>query len=385
MQKKIKYIGYYDIKENAKEKRIFSLAAKTKMDYIVHCLQENGYDVEILSLALSDREIFLPGRRIKTRNGNQLVLIPSIAKKNFITKIIRHFWPNIYLLKYLLKNVKKDETIIVYHSLEYRNILSIAKKILGFRLILEVEEIYADVIKSEKISKYEYRVISLAEAYIFSTPLLDEKLNDHRKPSISIYGTYKVEDDHGNKIDDGKIHVVYAGTFDPRKGGAYAAISAARFLGSKYHMHIAGFGTEIENEAIKNSIEKTIKETNCKITYEGLLTGDDYINMLQSCHIGLSTQTSTALFNDTSFPSKVLTYLANGLRVVSTRIKVLETSKVSDLLYYYDSDTSFEIAEAIKKIDYKLPYDSRRRLQELDKQCIYDMRDLINTILKKEY
>ena len=64
-----------------------------------------------------------------------------------------------------------------------------------------------------------------------------------------IYGTYNVEKQIANKFDDGKIHCVYAGTFDPRKGGM-SAVNAAKFLDEKYHIHILGFGTEKDKKLL---------------------------------------------------------------------------------------------------------------------------------------
>ena len=103
----------------------------------------------------------------------------------------------------------------------------------------------------------------------------------------------------------------------------------------------------------------------------------EYIKFLQKCDIGLSTQTPNAEYNDTSFPSKVLSYMANGLRVVSIRIKALEKSKISDLLYYYENDSPKEIAKAIKSIDLSQPYNSRNKIQDLDENFIKDIKELL--------
>ena len=98
-----------------------------------------------------------------------------------------------------------------------------------------------------------------------------------------------------------------------------------------------------------------------------------YLKFLQSCQIGLSTQTPEGDYNDSSFPSKVLSYLANGLRVVSIRIPVLERSSIAALLSFYDEDTPEAIAAAIQKIDLTQPYDSRAVIRQLDAQFTNDI------------
>ena len=192
-----------------------------------------------------------------------------------------------------------------------------------------------------------------------------------------MHGTYNVEKQIADKFDDGKIHCVYAGTFDPRKGGVAAAAAAAEFLTEKYHVHILGFGTEKDRKLLINTIEDVKAKTDCTITFDGLKSGEEYIKFIQSCHIGLSTQNPNAKFNATSFPSKVLSYLANGLRVVSIKIRALETSDVNDLLYYYEDNDPQKIAEAVMTVDVTDNYDSRAKINELDKQFKQDFNKLL--------
>ena len=125
-------------------------------------------------------------------------------------------------------------------------------------------------------------------------------------------------------------------------------------------------------------IEKVASKGGATVTYDGLLSGEEYIRFIQSCQIGLSTQMPDAAFNDTSFPSKVLSYMANGLRVVSIRIKALERSNISDLLYYYDENTPEAIAEAVKKVDFSQMYDSRKLIHQMDKKFVRELGELLD-------
>lgn len=96
-----------------------------------------------------------------------------------------------------------------------------------------------------------------------------------------------------------------------------------------------------------------------------MLSGEEYIRFIQSCDIGLSTQNPDAAFNATSFPSKILSYLSNGLRVVSIRIPAIEGSDVGDKLFYYDEQTPKQIADAILSVDMAQAYDSRSDIVDL--------------------
>ena len=205
---------------------------------------------------------------------------------------------------------------------------------------------------------------------IFPTELLNEKINTQKKPYAIIHGTYQVEPDRKCNIFQDelqkKIHCVYAGTFDPRKGGAIAAAAAAEFLPENYHIHILGFGNDEEKKKMQDLIAKLASKTVCGISYDGLLSGEDYIRFIQSCDIGLSTQNPDAAFNATSFPSKILSYMANGLRVVSIRIPAIEGSAIGEHMYYYDRQTPEEIAKAILSVDMSDKTDPRTIIADLD-------------------
>ena len=206
--------------------------------------------------------------------------------------------------------------------------------------------------------------------------LVLDLINESKKPEAYIHGTYKVEHDREVSFNDGKIHIVYAGTFDPRKGGATAA-AAAEWLPENYHVHILGFGSDEDTELIKKQINETNVKAKATVTYDGLLSGEEYIQFMQKCQIGLSTQNPNAAFNDTSFPSKILSYMANGLRVVTVRIPAIESSAVGQDVYYYDEQTPQAIAEAVMKIDLNDGYDGRKRIEELDNKFQVDVKGIL--------
>lgn len=58
---------------------------------------------------------------------------------------------------------------------------------------------------------------------------MNDMFNLACKPYALEYGVYKCSKSLSERFDDGKIHIVYAGTFDPSKGGK-AAVEAAAYL-----------------------------------------------------------------------------------------------------------------------------------------------------------
>ncbi len=377
--KKIIYIGYYDTKNNEKENRNYVLSAVNKMTYICSAINKTGINVEIISASETKNPQSYSSKMVDVFPNTKLKLFKTSAyNKNRIVRVLKRILFFIKFSFYVLNNTGKNQNVIVYHSLGYARLIKWLKKIKKFNLILEVEEIYSDVTGNNKTLKTEQKLFDVADAYIFPTELLDKKVNIGKKPSAIIYGTYQVEEERDKKLfSDEKIHCVYAGTFDPRKGGAIAAVKAAQYLDENYHMHIIGFGSEEDKINLLDEIEKVKKATKATVTYDGLFSGEEYIEFIQSCDIGLSTQNPNAAFNDTSFPSKILSYLANGLRVVSIRIPVVETSKIGDMLFYYEKQTPQEIAKAIMSVDMKKEYNSRNRISELDKEFVKNLATLL--------
>ena len=130
--------------------------------------------------------------------------------------------------RYLCKQCVDNEcTVVLYHSLGLLKVIDLfTKKKKNF--ILEMEEIYADVIGNERIRKREIEAAHKASGYIFPTQMLNLEINIESKPAVIVHGTYQVEPDRKctvfdnglHKEDCNIIHCVYAGTFDPRKRGA---------------------------------------------------------------------------------------------------------------------------------------------------------------------
>ena len=383
--KKVYYIGYYSDLNGVQDRKT-APAADTKMSYIIESLKNIGYEVEVISFCEENSR----NRIIKkydeydiNEKSHKVHFFKTYTSKYRIIRVIGRWFTWLSQKKYLQKNCLNEECkIIKYHSL---GLLKLLKFLNGKnkKYILEMEEIYADVINNNKIRQKEIILAKMASGYIFPTNLLDKEINTEKKPSVIIHGTYKVEKMINKKIfdeEEKKIHCVYAGTFDPRKGGGTAAVAATEYLPSNYHIHILGFGSNEEVEKIKKIIKETEKKSKAKVTYDGLLKGEEYINFIQNCQIGLSTQNPDAQFNATSFPSKILSYMANGLRVVSIRIRVVEKSDIGNFIYYYDEQTPQNIANAIKNVNFDDNYDSRKLILKLDEQFLKDIKSILDKI-----
>lgn len=372
----MKYIGFYT-QYNPIIKRDCSMAAVDKMNYILSSLpNEQNVEVFSCSAAIMSPSLFVKKEKCPINNHATLLFPPSIRVTNGFAKYLNSIWISLCLFFYLIFKCTRKETVIVYHSTGYFFSIILAKYIKNFNLVLEVEEYYGDSTKRVWYDRFiEDKTIETADSYLFASDTLSSIINKDNKPSIVIYGSYCVRPQISTKFSDGVTHVIYAGTFDPKKGGAKASIQAAEFLNEMYHLHICGFGSEEEINTVKKGIEDTSKRCKTKITYEGLLQGDNYISFLQKCDIGLSTQNPVGSYNDTSFPSKIISYMANGLSVVSINIKAVSTSKIGPFISLYNNPEPREIARAIMSVS-KIT-DPRDIISQLD----YDFKQRIKGLL----
>ena len=76
-------------------------------------------------------------------------------------------------------------------------------------------------------------------------------------------------------------------------------------------------------------------------------------------------------FNNTSFPSKILSYMSNGLQVVSADIEAVRRAYgISGYIYYYQKQEPSDIANAILNVDLDNPFDTRAVVQSLDNRFV---------------
>lgn len=373
---KIIYVVYYETDKNP---RHISLAGTTMMEYVAKTINNAGYNLTMFSAAQSKNGEAIDRTIEKIDDKTEIVFTPCFKRyKNVVMRFVQKKRREKSLYKELDSVIENGDTVVVYHALGLIAPLEKLQKKKRFKLVLQVCEIYSDVTGNTKMRDKEISFIEKADSYIFSSGLLEEKLNKHKREYTICLGTYKNEEKLNSTPNDEKIHVVYAGTFDPTKGGALAAIESTKYLDENYHMHILGMGTNEQVENVKNAVNEAVGNTKCGVTYDGCLDGDEYKSFLQGCHIGLSTQNPNADFNATSFPSKILVYLANGLSVVSVKIPAVQTSSVGSLMNYYENQTPKEIADAIKNVDLENKKDSREIIKELDKSFVEDMARLLS-------
>lgn len=280
------------------------------------------------------------------RGNTKFLFRPSWYLNKFM-KWPNRFSSNHWLHKKLKSSLSKNDILLVYHSLSYEKEIKKIKEKTGCRLIYQIEELYSDakLHVSPKEMQEELSGLSRGDAFIFSSESLRQRCNfANNKPSCILYGAYS-NHAQNTKHDHKKVELVYLGTLDPIKRGADNAIAALDFLDSSYVLHI------LSGEDPRRIMALAAKNTQrqASIIFEGPKYGQDLYDFLNSCDIGLSTQNACSSFNESSFPSKIITYLSCGLKIVSSKSVSVLNSSISDWLFFYDGEQPEEIATAIRR------------------------------------
>lgn len=372
MANKIYYLIHFDNKTN----RNVTPSAITKGKYVASALASCSSEVEIVSLAYptkdSQDEVYY--------QVSENVICHLFKGKYSNNRIIRYLNHKLYdkkIRKYLKQNVKKDDIIVVYHSLANMKLVKYIKKNITDKIVYEVEEIYGDVINDEKAKIKELKAFKNASSYIFSNDYLNSIINTKQLPYVTCYGTYEIPTLYKESFNDNLIHCLYAGTLAQNKG-ALNAINVAKYLPNNYLIHILGFGSEKDIADIKNAVNEVNNSYGTtKVIYEGLKLNEEYLKFIQKCQIGLCTQNIDAAFNTTSFPSKILSYMSNGLEVVGVNIAAIKNSKVGQYIQFYNVPDEKEIANAILNINLNAKSNNVDVVKELDKEFKEDLKDML--------
>lgn len=373
----MKFIGFYDI-PTRKNFQGGSLAAFNKINYIIHTMSSLKLHFDMISVNWRARGArflkYNKGENLSVTEQKNCKLMSNFESSNKIIHRLGAYYSLCLLTVYLLCHCSKGEVIIVYHSPWLYLPLKIVKKIKRIKLILEVEEIYADVGKLPiPLEAWEMKLIALADKYIISSKGLSKKIKNNEYVLCS--GIYSCIEREKKGFSDNKIHLVYAGIVDKVKKGAFNAVEASLYLPANYVIHILGSGSDLEE--LRKMIVQYSKQSECMCIYEGVLTGEDFLSFCYNCDIGLSTQNISGDFVETSFPSKILTYLSCGLTVVSSKLQAIEDLNLEEIIYTYSTDNPKDIASTILKINSVEKEIIWKSMERLDNQFKSDIIDLL--------
>ena len=260
----------------------------------------------------------------------------------------------IFALLFIFK-FRKDDTIVLYHSVAITNLVAKLKRVVKRKIIVEVEEVYGySAVADRPWVDQEIHSIKQMDYYICVNDGIPRNLKLEDGKFVVSFGVGRIPMRTNDRFDDGKIHVVYAGTVEMKKLGAMTAVESARFFSGNYILHILGFGSGENMQKLQNRITEINEEAGCeRVQYNGYKSGKELDDFLFSCHIGLSSNVMRPNFANNSFPSKVITYMCHDLAVVLGYAKAFYDVPMSKGWQFYHEHTPEAIAQAVGNVEIK--------------------------------
>ena len=376
----IYYLGYYKSRYIDDYANSGSNAASFKMGYVVRSIKNLGKKVTVVSWCPSDKMGKIPLREIQVDDLQKEVYLPSVRINKMPMRFTAWF-RNRDIYRYLSRNVKKEDTVIVYHASTIANSVLKAKKRIGFKLILEVEEIYhvdTQIKNAQKVKSQEEALLRAADSYIFVNDLIYDKYVNNGKPHMVLYGVYDTPQfDYQERLDGDTIRVLYSGSIEKVRG-AELAIETAKYLPKNYRLHICGAGVAAYVEKLVQKIQSHNQSgKGCEIVYHGQLSESDLDALALSCDIGLNLQDIHNPFEAVSFPSKITFYFQHGLNVVSTKMTSVLGSTLAEFVEFGE-DSAEEMAQRIIGARLRDKATNMRIMKDLDQEYRRNLKCLVD-------
>ncbi len=379
MRRTVHYLGYY-VTESQRNKLQLFPSCFSKIEYVADKLEQLGAQVRLVSAASAKKGKLFRGGQHRLSDKRTLRYFSSFGIRGALFRKLNVVWLRFQLLLYILFCVKKQDVLLVYHSLFYAPVLKAAQKYFGKKFILEIEDVFSSVTEgAKKFKAYEWEFFKYADSYLCVNDILAKKLPSDKKKIVS-YGNYSVYPKFAQP-DAEYIRLVYAGVIESYRGAALMAVEAMRHLDARYRLDIMGFGSEAEVEKLKMLLQEMNREKGYEcVRFLGMLQGEAYYTALQRCHIALSTHKydeENMESADHTFPSKLLVYLGNNLRIVAQEIDCLTTSAIRDAIAFYPIADSASIAKTIEAIDLNANYSSTEFVEKLDADFVEKLNKLL--------
>lgn len=345
MKKRIvHYINLYT-DENLQDKLFREPAECAKIEYMTEALKSAGYGIRLFST----RSANIRWRAVKpktsaTDENEKHQYVFSMAGNRLVNKI-NSIFNLMQIALYVIFRVKKAEPVLLYHQYYYYGIFTFLKRFKKFELILEIEELHFTLM--HKAKEQELRFIKIADKYLLVQPELLKLIDTGGKPYLIAYGDYRLPKTTKVKFYDGYFNIVFAGVIESRREAAFLACKTAKYLDSRFRMHILGFGPEPEIQKLQELIIEINRRCGKeRVIYHGKKTGNALSAFLNACDVGLSCHyylEKDKKSEQFSFPSKIMMYLAHNLQVVSPDIACVRNAPFKDNIRFYKQDGEEEL------------------------------------------
>lgn len=371
------YLGFY-AQESEPIKRFCNVAAIRKMDYTRYALSTLGFHVNLISPAwVTDSMHIISSKKVNLDEDTTLFLAPGFNLKGILSSQVNAFLAKLWFVVCCLIKIPSGSKVMVYHSPKLYGVLNAVKRVKKISYVLEIGEIYGDIWDiSAKEALAEKKLLNLCDYFIPVSKELFRQLGT--RAVFLMHGTYRMHLRNKESLPHSETtKILYAGSIDKTKAGAFTAAEIMVYLPDNYHMYIAGYGSAEDLVTLNKRIaEINTEKGESRITYIGNLKEAEIEHWMKACQIAINPQ-KPGPYMRTAFPSKVLVYLCYMLNVVSTSIESVRDSEIAQLLHLVDSNSPEIFAEQIMKLDELHLHQIPLVIDELDREFKENLKNLL--------
>jgi hypothetical protein len=243
-------------------------------------------------------------------------------------------------LFFLINVLIKNDKIIIYHSegfYYYFPLFILFKK----KIILQVNEIYSVVTQNHFKLSIEKKYFNIFEKIIVTNINLKNNLFKNKKILLrGGYFRFQKNDITARRNTLNKF--IYVGSVDDIKMGNYSLLlNLILTIPDDAYLDLCLISSDSDFTQLKNAIKD---KSNIRL-FRNVKEGD-LINFYKDCKFGLVLQDSKKPFNTTSFPSKIFSYINNGITPIAQKNTSFLNSEINELFYYIDEWTWPQILNA---------------------------------------
>ena len=265
---------------------------------------------------------------------------------------LRMFFSFIFLLEFLIKNIKNRDKIMVYNcNPKFIFALFILGKIKNIGYLLQIEEMYSSY-NWKHLKGYIYNLaekigIKFANSFIICNSSMIKYLPKGKKYIIN--RGYKTWENPNYKKFTKNIQkipiILYSGRLD-YEGGVGVFIDSLPYIEKECEVIIAGNGQLSKKVKNYKNYNKYIK-----YNYLGFMESEKYKELLIQAKICINPTRGKMQFLENSFPSKIYQYLEYGNIVISSNfLEINNLDGLKKYIYTYNEDSSLEMAKLMNNL-----------------------------------
>jgi glycosyltransferase involved in cell wall biosynthesis len=331
----------------SKREVVFFEAGYNRVIFICQAIDD---EIIIVSMGAGERKGFFKEVIEKHSSKIKIVYLTQWHIMLFKKKL-RHVFYSFFLFGYLIKNVKRNDKLILYNASKSFFMIMPVLALKFFRdvkYVLEIEELYSYKKDCDKLKSSEKISINKASACLIVNKNI-QKFIKSDKPVLINAGYYslvgKTQSGAEEKDTTNEFQIIYSGRLD-KEGGILIFLEAIEHINIKCKIIITGKG-------VFEELVKTYQCNNPNVIYSylGVLPEAEYSQLLLNSVIAVNPILQMHDFGNVSFPSKVTQYLTYGLIVVSSEIQSLTIlGELNEYICTYDSDDPKKLAEKINTL-----------------------------------